>query len=44
VVDGVRCSATIGLEAHHVQAIADGGTKAVENGRAVCQHHHWLIR
>lgn len=43
IVDGVRCSATMDLEAHHLVAPVEGGGNAVDNGRAVCRRHHRML-
>ncbi|MBA3327219.1 MAG: HNH endonuclease [Solirubrobacterales bacterium] len=43
VIVGVRCTATLGLEAHHVVDLVDGGGNDPDNGRAVCRRHHRLL-
>lgn len=43
VVDGVRCTATLHLEAHHVTGLREGGTNDPANGRAVCRRHHRML-
>ena len=47
--DGVRCSTTLGLQAHHVLPIAAGGdARDPDNGVALCRRHHeiaeWAAR
>ncbi len=42
-ISGVRCTATIGLETHHVVALVDGGGNDPDNGRAVCRRHHRML-
>jgi len=42
---GMRCTATIGLEAHHVVDLVDGGSNDPRaNGVTYCRRHHRLIR
>lgn len=44
IVDGKRCTATEGLEAHHVRPLAQGGKNDPRrNGRALCRRHHRMV-
>lgn len=42
-IDGVRCTATTGLEAHHVVPLVDGGSNDPATGRALCRKHHRML-
>ena len=37
---GERCPVTVGLEVHHLVALADGGSHALQNLVTLCQPHH----
>lgn len=42
--DGARCTATIGVQAHHVVGLRDGGANApAGNGIAYCRRHHNMM-
>jgi predicted restriction endonuclease len=43
MVNGVRCNATMNLEAHHIVPVVRGGTNYAANGRAVCRRHHRML-
>ncbi len=43
IIGGVRCTATMNLEAHHVVDLVDGGGSDPDNGRAVCRRHRRLL-
>lgn len=44
IVDGVRCTATLGLEAHHEVPLAMGGSNDPRtNGRGLCGRHHRIV-
>lgn len=38
--EGVRCTATQGLEAHHLRPLWAGGANEPGNGAALCRRHH----
>lgn len=41
---GVRCTATSKLEAHHVVDLRDGGSNdPATNGMALCRRHHRIV-
>lgn len=42
-VEGVRCSTTAGLEAHHRVPLAAGGSNQPENGLSLCRRHHRIV-
>ncbi len=41
--DGARCTARLGLEAHHDHGLRDGGTNNPAGGVALCRKHHGII-
>ena len=43
VVDGVRCTTTLGVQAHHVVPKREGGRDDLANGVALCRRHHALV-
>jgi len=44
IVDGRRCTAVAGLEAHHEVPLREGGSNDPKrNGRALCRRHHRLV-
>lgn len=40
---GARCTAMMGLEAHHVRDLRDGGSNDPANGRCLCRRHHKML-
>jgi hypothetical protein len=42
VENGVRCDVTSGLQAHHLERLADSRSYDPRKGVALCPHHHWM--
>jgi hypothetical protein len=42
VIDGVRCTATTGLEAHHLTKLRAATSFDPAGGRCLCRSHHRL--
>jgi hypothetical protein len=40
IVNGVQCTETQGLQAHHLLGLRQGGSNDVGNGVALCLAHH----
>lgn len=40
---GARCTATIGLEAHHQVGLRQGGSNDPAGGIALCRKHHGIV-
>jgi predicted restriction endonuclease len=43
IINGVRCTVTDPLEAHHLDPLRDHATNDPERGLALCRHHHRIV-